>query len=135
MISSAIAQTLTSATSVDAHGMPWYGWALVIVVGLAIGYIVLKRKNPAAATVVSVDAAHVASTISSTLSAEFVKLRALLESKIQPAPTPAPAPTEEPVAAAPPVPAGKSGVAGTFTLQVTGDPKVDLPALTAAYLG
>jgi hypothetical protein len=112
--------------------MPWYGWALVIVVGLAIGYIVLKRKNPAAATVVSVDAAHVASTISSTLSSEFVKLRALLESKIAATPAAANAVAAEPV---PPAAPGKSGTPGTFTLQVTGDPKVDLPALTAAYLG
>jgi hypothetical protein len=87
MISSAIAQTLTSATSVDAHGVPWYGWALVIVVGLAIGYILLKRKNPAAATVVSADAQHVGAVII----AELGKLRDLVERKVAPAPAAAPA--------------------------------------------
>lgn len=35
----------------------------------------------------------------------------------------------------PPAPAGRAGVAGTFTVTVTGDPKVDIPALTKQYLG
>lgn len=43
----------------------------------------------------------------------------------------APAPADAP--AAPAAPAGKNGVAGALTVQVTGDPKVDMPAINAAY--
>lgn len=111
-------------------------WPLLLgilaVVGVVALIIWVKHRNPAAtaaaATVVSADASHLGTVIVD----EFAKLRAAFESKFAPAAVTITGVVGEPT---PPAPAGKSGQAGVFTATVTGDPKVDLPALTAAYLG
>jgi hypothetical protein len=104
--------------------LDWLLIALVVVIALAFGiHAYLKHNNPAAA-VVSTDAAAAWHAIA----AELGKLRTTIEAKVVPA---TPAPAEEPA----PVTPGKAGQAGTFTAQVSGDPKVDIPAITAQYYG
>lgn len=118
---SASAQTLTPVAAPAGSGIPWWVGFAVAGVILVVGFVWLKVKKPAAAAAVQ-----------TTVSADVAALTAAIGRLVDHA---APADLSSAQTAEPAVPAGKSGQAGVFTATVTGDPKVDLPALTVAYLG
>ena len=132
----AAAQTLQPVAS--SGGLPWWAWPAIAIAIVAAGFLWLRRKHPVAAE-----------TVRKTLSADLAELTAALHrvaaahesAQIVPAAPGvwsvvdhAPAQAETVTAPAPPPsPPGKAGQAGEFTTTVTGDPKVDVPALTAQY--
>jgi hypothetical protein len=133
---SAWAQTLTPVSAPTAGGVPIWAWIAGGALLILIGYLVLKRKSPTTAAAVSTTVSADAHHVTSALSVEFGKLRDMIERKAAPVPVaPVDLSSAADVPAVPAAPAGKQGVAGVFSLTVTGDAKVDLPALTAAYLG
>lgn len=66
--SSAIAQTITPITTESAaSGIPWYAWAGLAAAVAAVAYVVLKKKDPAALTVVTAAGSNVVSDLTSLL--------------------------------------------------------------------
>lgn len=120
------AATLTPVAAPAGSGIPWWVGFAVAGVILVAGFIWLKVKKPATAAVVQ-------TTVSADVAALISRIDLMLH-HVAPASATLEVSSTEPTPAIP-APAGKQGVAGVFTATVTGDPKVDLPALTAAYLG
>lgn len=127
----ALAQTLTPVQT-SSGGVNWtllliLGGAALLLIG---GFVWFKRKNPAAA-------AQVQSTASADIAAAVSAIGrwiASAEARFGVALPPSPGTAATVVGpAAEPAPAGKSGQPGIFTATVTGDPKVDLPAITTQY--
>src|ERR1022692_1860916 len=68
LITSALAQTITPVvTESAASGIPWYAWAGLAAAVAAIAYVVLKKKDPAALTVVTAAGSSVVSELTSLL--------------------------------------------------------------------
>ncbi len=134
----AIAQTLAPVTAPASGFDIWMFVAIAVVVLAVVGFVYLKRKSPATAASLTATAGADLHAVGSGILIELGKLRQAVEDHLAKTPAAAPGPaqagaTEAPATVAPP--AGKQSVAGVFSLPVTGDPKVDLPAITAAYLG
>jgi hypothetical protein len=126
------AQQLAPAGAPQSSAVPnWLVIVLAFVVLAIVVFLVLKHRDPAeAAKIEASGKAFVAQ-----LQVEFDRLRTELSKNTSAtsANTAAQAPsTAVPTEAA--APAGKSGTAGTFSVPVTGDPAVDIPAITAAYM-
>lgn len=125
---SAWAQTLApvaSAPPPQPTGSWWTGPLIGVAVGaliVVIGFLWIRHRYPAQAA----KAAAVGASVAQVLEQAVAHLHANSAVSIVGATGLTPAE---------PQPAGKNGQAGVFTATVTGDPKVDLPALTAAYLG
>jgi hypothetical protein len=121
----AVAQTLQPVVAADG-GTNWTLIAIGVLIAVAVvGFIYLKREDPAALTSVTTTAnADLAS-----VRAELTKLSAAITQHTV-AVTAA-----TPGAVVPPVVVGKNGVAGTFTIEVTGTPATDMAAINAKYFG
>ena len=121
----ALAQALQPVVAADSGT----NWALILVaVAIVIGVCViiyLKRNDPAALT-----------SITTTANADMTAVRTEL-AKLTSAITQhtAAVAAATPGAVVPPVIVGKNGVAGTFTIEVTGTPATDMAAINAKYFG
>jgi hypothetical protein len=128
----AFAQQLAPVAA-SGSGVPtWLIFIGVAAVAIVGGFFILKKKDPAEAakllTALDSAAARIEGSAKSIAAALDSNTYATLASTKRAA-VGSPA-TDAPAAAAP---AGKSGTAGAFSLTVTGDPAVDLPAINAAY--
>jgi hypothetical protein len=122
----AYAQTLAPATTSGGFDL-WTLGAILLVVAAIAAFVWYRRKNPAGA-------AALASTGLADLKATGEKIVSAIENHTKAvAPTATVYPVTPAVPASPAAPPGKNGVAGVLTLNVTGDPKADLEAFTAAY--
>lgn len=117
----------------------FYG-ALAVIALLGVGLVWLWRHHPGAVATAQADAAK-AVAAAKVGAADLTALGDRIVKAIQEhaaavsagaSGTATAAPADAPATVTPP--AGKQGVAGVLSVQVTGDPKVDLPAITAAYL-
>lgn len=122
----AAAQPLPSVLDAPTAGIsPWWG-IIALAVLLIGGFTFMQRRSPSTATSIE-DAIRKAM-------GEFTdamhRIGQSIESHAAGTAPPAAATGEPP---APPPALGKNGVAGTFATTVTGDPAVDMPAITAAY--
>ncbi len=67
LVAPAIAQTITPITDSTGSTIPWYAWAGLAAAIAAIGYVVLKKKDPAILTTVTTAGSGVVSDLTSLL--------------------------------------------------------------------
>ncbi len=112
-------QTLQPVSNGSGFGI----WA-VIIIGVAVvaiaGMIIWHKRNPTQQATTMAEAHAALTSVASGIHSLVNELSA----KKEPATLPADVFIE-----------GKNGVAGRFQIGVTGDPKVDLPAINAQYFG
>lgn len=113
---------VTGPPAPTGWSFPWWGWPVAGVVVAVALFLALRKWWPAAAAKVQASASTDAAALGKVIADALAHAKANPPAAVVAEPAPAAA-------------AGKQGVPGVFTATVTGDPKVDLPALTAAYLG